>query len=130
MQRICPWLYCWPFARHLHSGPALAVSANPANPSAAAKIANVDVLTPCSGHLNKLQIDGLWSAPSRIFLHFEADFQAFAEFRNARALNGSDMDEHILAAIFRRNEPISLRLIEELHSAILAHGKIMRRGQR
>src|SRR4051794_9580572 len=45
-----------------------------------------------------------------------ADLLALVQAVHARALDGADMDEHVLAALLRLNEPEALGGIEPLHN--------------
>src|ERR1044071_1317332 len=46
------------------------------------------------------------------------DLLAFAEGRQARALDGGDVDERVLAAVIRLDEAEALGGVEEFHGAI------------
>jgi hypothetical protein len=49
--------------------------------------------------------------------HFEADLLAFREVMHSRALSSADMDEHVVAAVFRLNEAKTLGSVKPLNSA-------------
>src|SRR5690348_10922220 len=68
-----------------------------------------------------LQVDGLGSLAPLVRLGFEGNSHTVGQRGNAGTLDGSDVNEHILAAIIRCNEPIALGRIEEFHGAVLAH---------
>jgi hypothetical protein len=68
----------------------------------------------------KLQVDGLRAAA--ILLDRERHFGAFFKRRKAGAFDCGNVDEDILAAIFRRDETESTGRVEKLYGAILAHG--------
>jgi hypothetical protein len=62
---------------------------------------------------DELQIDGLGAA--LVGFDVEADALAFVEAAKSGGLNGGHVDEHVLAAAFRRDEPETLRGVEELN---------------
>jgi hypothetical protein len=70
----------------------------------------------------ELQIDGLRAAT--VLLDRERHFRAFFKRRKTGALDCGNVDENILAAIFRRDEAEATGRIKELYGAILAHGDI------
>src|SRR5690242_17112523 len=70
--------------------------------------------------------------------HFIADLLALVQRAHACALDGADMDEHVLGAIVRLNEAEAFLSIEELHGtnghqfsfhASLKARRIVRRAQ-
>src|SRR5215468_7827523 len=61
----------------------------------------------------RLQIGGGRLAP--LGHHLEADLLAFHERLHSGALDGADVNEHILASVARLDEAVALLHIEELH---------------
>src|SRR5262245_17522035 len=68
-----------------------------------------------------LQVDSLRALAAFVRLGLEGNSHTVAQCWNAGTLNGSDVNEHILATIIRRNEPIALGRIEKFHGAVLTH---------
>ena len=66
-----------------------------------------------SSRLHELQVDGLRAA--LVGFDFEADALTFIEATQTRRLDRRDMDEHVLAAVLRRDESETLRRVEELN---------------
>src|SRR5215469_7866785 len=66
---------------------------------------------------NCFQIGCRTLASPRIVLHVEADLLAFMQIADARALDGGDVHEHILRAVFRLDEAEALLSVEPFHSA-------------
>jgi len=54
-------------------------------------------------------------APLGIGLDLKGDLLAFGQARKPGALDGANMDENIVAAVIRRNEPKSLLAVEPLN---------------
>jgi hypothetical protein len=75
------------------------------------KIPRRAALSSILSALNELQIYGLRSALVRFDV--ELHVLAFIEPAKARRLNGRDMDKHVLAAAFWRNESKTFRRVEE-----------------
>src|ERR1700759_582137 len=63
--------------------------------------------------LDELQIDGLRA--TLVGFDFEADILAFVQAAQAGGLDSGDMNEHVLAAVLRRDESETLRRVEELN---------------
>src|SRR5919112_467011 len=74
-----------------------------------------------SGALRGLEVDRGGLAVALIGLELEGDLLALAQAADARALDGADMDEHVLAAAVRLDEAVALGLVEPLHRSRL-HG--------
>ena len=55
-------------------------------------------------------------APHLVGLDFEVDLLAFGEAGKARALDGADVYEHIVAAVVRLDKPEAFLAVEPLHS--------------
>src|SRR5262245_18817388 len=80
----------------------------------------------CGGGLfAELHVDALGTFTAPLWLRFEADPRALVKRWETRALQRRDMQEHILAAIIRRDEAESSRMIEELDRTALTHGKLL-----
>jgi hypothetical protein len=72
----------------------------------------------------KLNVDGLGTFAAPVGLGFERDTLAFIDGGKARALQGGNVKEYVLAAVVRRNEAEASRMIEKLDGPSLAHGKL------
>src|SRR5262249_20726600 len=68
---------------------------------------------------DRLQVGGGGLAPLRH--HLEADLLAFDERLHARALDGADVHEHVLASVARLDEAVALLHVEELHGTCSHH---------
>ena len=68
-----------------------------------------------------LQVYGLRALATAIGFGVEADLLVFGQTRQARCLNGGDMDEDVRAAIVGLDEAKALVGIEEFYSASLGH---------
>ena len=69
----------------------------------------------------RLKLDRLRSLAALVRLGLEGDPLAVGQGAEAGALDRGDMDEHVLAAVVRRDEAVALRRIEEFHGAVLTH---------
>jgi hypothetical protein len=72
------------------------------------------------------QVDCL--GPLFVRFHVEADALTFIEPAKARGLNGSDVNEHVLSAAFRRNEAKALRGIEKFDLSGRHYGFLLNTG--
>src|SRR5262245_36976531 len=63
--------------------------------------------------LGRAEIDRLGAAC--IGLNVERDLLTLAQRAHACCFNSGSVDEHVLAAAFRRNEAVALRRVEKLH---------------
>src|SRR5258706_10006890 len=70
-----------------------------------------------SGALERLDGADRDFAGTAVFLRVEGDLLTFAETANAGALQSGGVDEHVLAAIIRRDEAETLLTIVELYGA-------------
>ena len=66
-------------------------------------------------------------AAKRLHHNLEADRLTFIETAKAGRLHGGDVDEHVLAAVLRHDEPKSLGGIEPLHGAYSHSSELLKR---
>jgi hypothetical protein len=71
-----------------------------------------------------LQILGGRFAGLAVDHDFKRDALTFSQFAKAGALDGADVDEHVLAAIFGLDESITLLRVEPLYGSV-AHGALL-----
>jgi hypothetical protein len=95
-----------------------------------------------SGRQRHHELDGLQVfrgglARTAVLNNFEADLLAFDERRHAGALNGGDVDENVVSAVFRLDEAEAFGGIEELNGSdghndylSIGHGIWVRPAQR
>jgi hypothetical protein len=62
--------------------------------------------------------------------HFEADLLAFRKIMHPRALSSADVDEHVIAAVFRLNEAKTLGSVKPLNSAYFHYVSLPRKRGR
>src|SRR5262249_13945989 len=80
----------------------------------------------CGGGLfAKLHVDGLWTFATAVRLRFKGNPSTLVKRGGTPALHCRDMQEYILAAVVRRDEAESPRMIEELDRTALTHGKLL-----
>src|SRR5665213_1803088 len=66
--------------------------------------------------LGVLQIDRRFLAAAAVLLQFIGQALAFIEGAQVRTLDGGDVHEHVLAAVFGLDEAVALAGVEPLHS--------------
>src|SRR5690606_29604351 len=64
------------------------------------------------------QVDGRLLARALVALQLVADALAFVQRAEARAFDGGDVDEHVLAAILRLDEAVALLAVDPLYGAL------------
>ena len=64
-----------------------------------------------------LEIDGRLLAAALVALRVEGDLLSFSQVGEASALNGGDMDEHVLTTAHRLDESIALLGVEPFDCA-------------
>src|SRR5262245_26429394 len=76
-----------------------------------------------AGSARRLQVHGFGSLAALVRLGLEGNAHALVESADVRTLDGSDMDEDVLASLVRRDEAETFRLVEELYSSGLPHAR-------
>src|SRR5215471_17712522 len=79
--------------------------------------------TCAAASARRLQVYGLGPLAALVRLGLEGNAHPLVESADVRALDGSDMNEDVLASLVRRDEAEPFRLIEELYSSGLPHAR-------